>query len=163
MDGWEGALQTSIWWYALANSSSHAIEQGIVSAQIAMERLSYEYCVRERGLVSEQGFEKLDAADRYRLLLSCLDIPLTIPSTAEAVVAVSKERNWTDSPKTLTEIRNKLVHAGRKELKLKGESYLDAWLLAIWLLELTILALCNFKGVYWNRVCRVKEPVPWSR
>ena len=163
MDGWEGALQTSIWWYALANSSSHAIEQGIVSAQIAMERLSYEYCVRERGLVSEQGFEKLDAADRYRLLLSCLDIPLTIPSTAEAVVAVSKERNWTDSPKALTEIRNKLVHAGRKELKLKGESYLDAWLLAIWLLELTILALCNFKGEYWNRVCRVKEPVPWTR
>ena len=162
MDGWEGALQISIWWYALANSSSHAIEQGIVSAQIAMERLSYEFCVRERGLVSEKGFEKLDAADRDRLLLSCLDIPLKIPSTAKAVVAVSKERNWTDTPQALTEIRNKLVHAGRKELKLTTKGYVEAWLLATWLLELTILALCDFKGEYWNRMSSVREPVPWA-
>ena len=163
MAGWEHALQISIWWYALANSSSHAIEQGIVSAQIAMERLSYQYCVRERGLVSEDGFKKLEAADRYRLLLGCLGIPLTIPSTAKAVVAVSKGRNWTVSPQALTQIRNKLVHAGGKELKLDGDGYVEAWLLSTWLLELTILALCSFKGEYWNRVERVKEPVPWTR
>ena len=35
MDGWEDALQTAIWWYAQANSGSPAIDQGIVTAQIA--------------------------------------------------------------------------------------------------------------------------------
>ncbi len=162
MDGWEGALRISLWWYVLANSSSHAIEQGIVSAQIAMERLAYQYCVRERKLVSEHGFEKLDAADRCRLMLSCLDIPLSIPSAAQAVVAVSKERDWRDSAQAVTEIRNKLVHSGRKEVKLAGEGYVEAWLLATWLLELTILALCDYKGEYWNRVMSTKEPVPWA-
>ena len=163
LDGWEDALGTAIWWYALANSGSPAIDQGIVTAQIAMERLSYEYCVRERALVSKQGFEKLPAADRYRLLLSSLDIPITMPRTARSLVAVSSAMNWTDSPQALTEIRNNLVHAGRKGTGLKSEGYFEAWLLATWLLELTILALCNFKGEHWNRVSNVREPVPWAR
>ena len=163
MDRWEDALRTAIWWYALANSGSPAIDQGIVIAQIAMERLAYEYCVCERALVGKRSFEKMAASERYRLLLSSLGIPMTMPSTANSLLDASIARSWTDSPQALTVIRNKLVHAGRKELKLKGESYLDAWLLATWLLELTILALCNFKGEYWNRVKGVKEPVPWSR
>ena len=163
VDGWKDALRTAIWWYALANSGSPAIDQRIVTAQIAMERLSYEYCVRERALVSKQGFEKLPAADRYRLLLRSLDIPITMPNAAKKLVAVSNERNWTDSPQALTEIRNNLVHAGRRGIELDGDGYIEAWLLATWLLELTILALCDFKGEYWNRVSSVKEPVPWAR
>ena len=162
IDGWDDALAKTIWWYALANSGPPAIDQGIVIAQIAMERLSFEYCVRERALVSGDGFEKLPAADRYRLLLSSLDIPAGIPSTAKSLVATSKELNWRDSPQALTAIRNNLVHAGRKELKLTGEGYVEAWLLATWLLEVTILALCDFEGEYWNRVMRAKEPVPWA-
>ena len=163
LDGWEDALQTAIWWYAQANSGSPAIDQGIVTAQIATERLSYEYCVCERALVSKGGFEKLPAADRYRLLLSSLDIPIKMPSAAKSLVAASSAGSWTDSPQALTEIRNKLVHAGRRGTKLEADGYVEAWLLATWLLELTILALCNFKGEYWNRVNSVKEPVPWTR
>ena len=163
MDGWEDALRTAIWWYAQANSGSPAIDQGIITAQIAMERLSFEYCVRERALVSKEGFEKLPAADRYRLLLSSLDIPVAMPSAAKSLAATSKEWNWTDSPQTLTEIRNNLVHAGRRGTKLTGEGYFEAWRLATWLLELTILALCNFNGEYWNRLSSAKESVPWAR
>ena len=128
-----------------------------------MERLSYEYCVCERALVSKGGFEKLPAADRYRLLLSSLDIPITMPNAAKSLGAASRGENWTDSPQALTEIRNNLVHAGRRGTKLDGDGYVEAWLLATWLLELTILALCDFKGEYWNRVNSVKEPVPWTR
>ena len=127
-----------------------------------MERLSYEYCVCERALVSKEGFKKLPAADRYRLLLRSLDIPITIPSAARSLVAAGKAENSTDSPQVLTEVRNNRVHAGRKGAKLDGDSDWEAWLLATWLLELTILALCNFKGEYWNRVNNAKEPVPWT-
>ena len=163
MDGWEDALRTAIWWYAQANSGSAAIDQGIVTSQIAMERLAYEYCVCERTLVSKGGFKKLDAADRYRLLLSSLDIPITMPSAAKSLGVTSKAESWTDSPQALTEIRNNLVHAGRKGTKLDGDGYLEAWSLAVGLLELTILALCNFKSEYWNRLHSAKEPAPWTQ
>lgn len=162
-NGWDDALQTAIWWYAQANSGTPAIDQGIVTTQIAMERLSYEYCVEERSLVSKGGFEKLPAADRYRLLLGSLDIPITIPSAAKSLIAASNARNWTDSPHALTDIRNNLVHAGKRRAELDGDGYFQASRLATWLLELTILALCNFKGEYWNRVTGEKEVVPWTR
>ena len=164
-EGWEDALGTAIWWYAQSNSGSPAVDQGIVTAQIAMECLSYEYCVRERTLVSKQGFEQLWASDRYRLLLRSLDIPIEIPDAAAALTSANRRRKkkWADGPHALTEIRNRLVHGGRKGAQLQGECYVDAWLLATRLLELCMLAICSFKGECWNRMTGVKEPVPWAR
>ena len=162
-EGWEDALATAIWWYAQANSGSPAVDQGIVTAQIAMERLSYEYCVRERTLVSKQGFEQLRASDRYRLLLRSLDIPIEIPDAAAALTSAKRKEKWADGPHALTEIRNSLVHGGRKGAQLQGQCYVDAWLLATRILELTILALCSFKGECWNGMTGLKEPVPWAR
>ena len=159
---WDDALQVAIWWYAHANSGSPSVDQGIVSAQIAMERLSYEYCVSERGLVSKDGFERLPAADQYRLLLASLDIPSAIPHPTNALASASREHNWTDGPHALTHIRNDLVHGGRKQARLQEECYSDAWLLSTWFLELTILALCGFHDDYRNRITGVKERVPWA-
>ena len=162
-EGWGDALGTAIWWYAQAISGTPAVDQGIVAAQIAMERLSYEYCVRERTLVSKQGFEKLWVSDRYRLLLRSLDVPIEIPDAAKALISASKKEKWVDGPHALTEIRNKLVHSGRKRAQLQGECYVDAWLLATRLLELTVLALCSFKGEYSNGMTGLNESVPWAR
>ena len=162
-EGWEDAIGTAIWWYAQSNSGSPAVDQGIVTAQIAMERLSYEYCVRERTLISKQGFEQLRASDRYRLLLRSLDIPIEIPDAAAALTSAKGKEKWADGPHALTEIRNSLVHGGRKGAQLQGQSYVDAWLLATRILELTILALCSFKGECWNGMTGLKEPVPWAR
>ena len=162
-EGWGDALGSAIWWYAQAISSPLTADQGIVAAQVAMERLSYEYCVRERALVSEQGFKKLWVSDRYRLLLRSLDVPIEIPDAAKTLISASKKEKWVDGPHALTEIRNRLVHSGRKRAQLQGECYVDAWLLATRLLELTVLALCSFKGEYSNGMTGLKEPVPWAR
>ena len=161
-EGWGDALGSAIWWYAHANFGSPAVDQGIVAAQIAMERLSYEYCVRERTRVSEQGFEKLWVSDRYRLLLRSLDVPIEIPDAAKALTSASEREKWVDGPHALTEIRNRLVHSGRKRAQLQGQCYVDAWLLATRLLELTILALCSFKGEFSNGMTGLKERVPWA-
>ena len=162
IDRWQDALRTAIWWYAHANSGSLAVDQGIVSAQIAMERLSYEFCVYERGLVSKDGFERLPAADQYRLLLASLDIPIEIPDSATSLASASREYNWTDGPHALTHIRNGLVHGGRNQARLEDECYMEAWLLSTWLLELTILAICGFQDEHWNRLTGAKEQVPWA-
>ncbi len=161
-EGWGDALGSAIWWYAQAISGPPIADQGIVAAQIAMERLSYEYCVRERALVSEQGFEKLWVSDRFRLLLRSLDVPIEIPGAAKALTSASRKEKWVDGPHALTEIRNRLVHSGRKRAQLEGQCYVDAWLLATQLLELTILALCSFKGEFSNGMTGLKEPVPWA-
>ena len=161
-EGWGDALGSAIWWYAQAISGPPIADQGIVAAQIAMERLSYEYCVRERALVSEQGFEKLWVSDRFRLLLRSLDVPIEIPGAAKALTSASRKEKWVDGPHALTEIRNRLVHSGRKRAQLEGQCYVDAWLLATQLLELTILALCSFKGEVSNGMTGLKEPVPWA-
>ena len=160
-ESWRDALTDCIWWYANANSSSRGIDVGIVSAQTAIERLSHEYCVYERKLIGTQGFKAVPAADKFRLLLSSLSIPLDIPSSASSLRKAARDRHWQDGPQALAEIRNDLVHGGLKRMNLPHACYADAWKLSLWFLEMTVLAICGFKGTHWNRNRRTAEPVPW--
>ena len=162
-DGWDDALGTAISWYAQANSGFPTANQRIVAAQIAMERLSYEYCVCEQALVRENDFKHGRASNRYRCLLGPLGVPIEIPGAAKALTSARKREKWEDGPHALTEIRNRLVHSGKKRAPLQRQCYVDAWLLATQLLELTILALCNFKGEYSNGMTGWNERVPWAR
>ena len=160
--GWQETLATAIWWYTVANSSSTGLVQGVVAAQIAIESLSYQFCVPEKGLISEQGFKDLRAADKMRLLFSSIGVPTDIPPSARRLVSESQGRNWADVPHALTYLRNKVVHGGPGRSSLPDGVYVDAWLLAVWSLEMAILALCGFTGEHWNRVTRETEPVPWA-
>ena len=162
-EGWRDALCTAIWWYATANNGG-ALDSGIVSAQIAVERLAYEYCVRERALVSERGFDRLPAADRYRMLLASLAIPLDIGPPLDALESASRSggRGWADVADALVAIRNQLVHSGKPRARLPSECYTEAWLLAAWVLEASILAVCDFGGEYRNRISGSKERGPWT-
>ena len=162
-EGWRDALRTAIWWYTAANDGT-AIDSGIVSAQIALERLAYEYCVRERALVSERGFDRLTAADRYRMFFASLAVPLSIPSSLTVLSSASKSegRDWADAADAMTALRNKLVHSGKPRAPLPPGCYNEAWLLATWLVEASILALCGFQGEYWNRISRCDDRAPWT-
>lgn len=162
-ENWKNALTDAIWWYIGANHVSRGFEAGIVFAQTAIERLSYEYAVCEKRLVERQGFEGLRGSDQYRLLLSSLGIPLEIPSSATAltVAAQQKEQNWLDAPHALTQIRNGLVHGGKGRTTLPNDCYIEAWKLTVWILEMVILALCGYRGKHWNRNNRETEIVPW--
>lgn len=163
VDNWRDALSTAIWWFTNANYSSRGADAGIIFAQTAMERLCFEYCVVARSLVSVKGFNDLDAADKYRLLLSSLRVPTGIPTSVSALtVAARRYPQWTDAPQALTEIRNRLVHSGKPRAQLPEGCYVDAWMLAVWLLEMTLLAICGFRGKHWNRANRTLESVPWA-
>ena len=159
---WRETLATAIWWYVSANSSYGGLEQGIVAVQIALEALSHRYCVTERRLVSEQGFNALRMADKARLLLSSLEIPTQIPCAAGSLTCERLRRKWEDGPHALADLRNGVVHARKNRGPVPGDVYMEAWLLAVWFLELAILALCGFHGQHWNRVTRETELVPWT-
>ena len=153
-------LREVVYWYVLANDSSRDIDAGIVCAQTALERLSYGFCVEERKLVSKMGFNKLPAMDQIRLVLGSLRIPLDIPSSARGLSTV-RNRNWVDGPEAVTQMRNDLVHGGKKRSELSAECYVDAWRLVVWFVELGVLSLCGYRGGHWNRNSEARETVPW--
>jgi len=65
----------------------------------------------------------------------------------------SKEMNWLDAPHALTEIRNSLVHPEHKKRgKYDIQIFIEAHNLSQWYLEMSILAICNYKGKYYNRL-----------
>ena len=164
---WREAFHEVIYWYLNANYSSRGIDAGIILTQAAIERLSFEYAVKSKKLVTANGFKGLWASDKFRLLFSSLDIPIEIPNDTPALEALSKKFNWLDAPHALTEIRNSLVHPEHKRRGQFATAYYEAWNLGLWYLEMGILAICGYSGTYGNRLKQrwvgQVEDVPWSK
>jgi len=157
---WRDCLVHAIYWYTQANTDgSHpGIDSAIILAQTALERLAYHHLVVDRKMISSEGFKKLVASDRLRMLLSSLNIPIGITGATPDIQHVAK---WIDGPHAMTDIRNSLVHPDNK--KDVGNCYFDAWKLSIWYLELSILALCQYNDTYKNflRMGQI-DYVPWK-
>ena len=164
---WCEAFHEVIYWYLNANFSSRGIDAGIILTQAAIERLSFEYAVKNKKLVTANGFKDLWASDKFRLLFSSLDIPIEIPKDTPEIEGLSKKFNWLDAPHALTEIRNSLVHPEHKRCGQLAGAYYEAWNLGLWYLEMGMLAICGYSGTYGNRlnqrwVGQVEE-VPWCQ
>jgi hypothetical protein len=168
-DNWREALKEVIYWYLNANSSERGIDVGIILTQAAIERLAYEYAVKDKRLLLPDAFKGLRASDEFRLLFSSLSIPLEIPKETPEIAKLSKSKDfkWLDAPHALTEIRNFLVHPEREKLRqLTTSVYREAWGLGLWYLEMGVLAVCEYSETYANRLKKrigsQVEKVPWS-
>lgn len=167
LDDWREALHEIIYWYLNANFSSRGIDAGIILTQAAIERLSYQFAVKEKRLVTVEGFKNLWASDKFRLLFSSLKIPLDIPPETSELQALANnsKMKWLDAPHALTEIRNSLVHPEHKKRGQLSSAYYEGWNLGLWYLEMGILGVCGYKGTYGNRLKRrwvgQVENVPW--
>lgn len=170
-DDWESCLQEVIYWYANANNTAGgvpSIDVSILLSQAALERLSYQFAVIDRRLISAEGFKspQLRASDKLRLLLSSLKIPIDIPSSVQKIQKHTADTKWSDGPHAYSDIRNALVHPDPKERTTKFECIQDGWKFGLWYLELALLAVCNYNGSYGNRLTRERygevESVPWA-
>ena len=167
LDDWREALHEIIYWYLNANFSSRGIDAGIILTQAAIERLSYQFAVKEKRLVTVDGFKNLWASDKFRLLFSSLNIPLNIPPETPELqsLANNQKMKWLDAPHALTEIRNSLVHPEHKKRGQLSSAYYEAWNLGLWYLEMGLLAVCGYTGTYGNRLKQrwvgVVQNVPW--
>lgn len=168
-DDWREALHEVIYWCLNANFSSRGIDAGIILTQAAIERLSYEYAVKDKRLLTAKGFNDLWASDKFRLLFSSLEIPLDIPGETPELLrlATNGKLNWLDAPHALTEIRNSLVHPEHKHRDMFDSAYYEAWNLGLWCLEMGLLAICGYSGTYGNRLKQrwvgQVEDVPWRK
>lgn len=164
---WREALQEATHWHVKSNTVLGA-DAGIILTQTAIERLAYEYAVREKKLIHRSGFEKITSSDEFRLLLSSLEIPIDLPAPSVNLRALAAKRSWVDGPHAITAIRNSIVHPENQDRMQYTCAYREAWTLGLWYLELAILRLCGYTGTYSNRLLQGKwagqvENVPWQR
>jgi len=166
---WQEVLSTAIYWYLRSNSagSGAGVDGGLILTQAALEQVAWARLVEEWRSVSAQGFRRLFASDQLRLLLSRMDVPLSIPDRMTGLVQFGRADAW-DGPRVLTEIRNSLVHPSKHEPASRQRApYFEAWNLGQWYLELSLLNLVGFNDAYSDRtrtggwVGEVQE-LPWQ-
>ena len=152
-----------------------SLQGAIIIEQVILEMLSWVKFVESEAVYKRSEFaitRKFPAVEKLRLLISSLDIPLSIPSQLQAAVAAALENNWSIGPQALTVIRNRIVHASpesREQIRDLSElSIFEVWKLGLWYIELILLSLFGYQGAYHNRLRRNRdlsdfEPVPWAR
>ncbi len=169
---WNEPLLLALHWYGEANMSAGGVEGAVILAQAAFEVLAWTLLVEDKQVLSEDGFQKLPAMDKLRLLISDCGIPLGIPSSLSLLTAIAKAENWKDGPQALTELRNALVHSNpKKRKKVLGADIgvrHEASDLSLWYLDLILLRIFVYNGSYANRLVREGfrgneiEAVPWK-
>jgi hypothetical protein len=165
---WEETFNSVVYWYARSNNVwAIGMDTAIVLSQIAMEKLSYEYAVNVKKMISDDGFTKLSASDELRLLYANLDIPIESPPEFLKIQGIAKQNNlkFDDSFHFLTNFRNNIVHPKHKHQEFFSSLYVEAYDLSLWYLELAILKLCDYDETYVNRLSAQRvgqvENVPW--
>lgn len=141
-------ITETIFWYLEARWGLR--EASVVLAQAALERLSFDYLVSQTGYLTEEGFDRLTAADAIRITMRSLEIPTEVPNCD------------LDAPTLITRCRNQQVHPKSRGMNIPIE---QAHLAALSAVELTILRLAKYQGPYHptSAANQAEEmSVPWT-
>lgn len=158
------ATKTALYWYLRSNLAGEGagVDGGVILSQAALERLSVAY-------LTKQGHSTRNrtAADLMRSTFTHLRIPVSIREGRGAIRSGSRKGLWRDLPSALTRVRNELVHP-KPHVDINFRTVVPTvWNVAQWYIELAILRLSGYLGVYSNRLrsrWRGKvESVPWQR
>jgi hypothetical protein len=175
-DTWEEVIRLAIHWYIEANALAGSVEGSIVLTQTSFELLASAILVDHDAWLSQDGCDRIAAADRIRLLFLWAGIPTGIPDELGDLVKLSKSfedfmlNKTPDAAAAMTTIRNTITHPTRKNREKFGrhtyEARNDAWTLGLRNLELCLLKLFDHRGTYADRIGRKwqgeVEPVPWK-
>jgi hypothetical protein len=165
---WCTAIEHAVYWSVRSDASQVGPDGGCILLQTTFERLAWQVLVIDKRSLSEEGFSRMQAADQVRLLLSACSIPLDIPPHLIEIQKAAKERNWRDGPQAFVETRNRLVHPPKKAGKSPGDwPTNEVYDLGKLYLDLLILSLCGYKGLYSDRtkprhVRVTPDRVPWA-
>lgn len=139
---------------------------------IGLELLAWAVLQRRR-LATEADLKKLPAGTAVRMMVETLDIPTGIPSNLKSLVKRADRLPRKDhvGPEVVFSVRNKLVHPPNHIDELEWptkQEMIEAWQLAGWYLELGVLRLLGYDGLYWSRLRLGRgewdvEPVPWAQ
>jgi hypothetical protein len=168
---WNRALRMIIHWYIQANKGSHSTESAIVASFIPLELLAWLVVVERGRKMSATKFSKLDTSERLEKLLYYSGIPLRIPKNFSVIRKSPLVKRKTNGPRSLTEIRNALVHPKKQKLALLSRmnpiELFELKELALSYVELSLLSALGYSGKYSRRVYKGWkgddiQTVPWG-
>ena len=143
-------------------------------AQTALELIYNWWVVEKKQLIIGKDSEMINAASKIRLLLSQIGINSEIPKSFKSLtVFLSEEDSIKDAPDVIVQIRNSIVHSQenkrRKLAKISKDIKYEALQLCVWYIELALLRILDYKGIYFNRCSEAtfkvdaEEKVPWIK
>ena len=157
---WRDTMFSVVDWYLNSNDSPFHV--GIILAQAALEALSYK----------ELGRKVRPVDNQIRKALSSIGVSEKIPASCRELnrwtssIERSSARPPGDGPEAITQIRNDLVHAGKRFGHIPAEVQMDALRLSQWYIEMILLNKLGHVGQYRNRVSEFgrgsTEYVPWK-
>lgn len=163
-------LETAINWYTEANSNKIYVESMIILAQTNLELLYNWLVIEKNEMLDGKDTFGLAAANKIRLLLSCIQVSKKIPIDFKNLMNAD---NAKDGPEVITSIRNSIVHGQeQKRKKLRAMSpdvKIEALHVSLWYVELSLLFILGYEGVYLNRckktlfVSAAGGWVPWVK
>jgi len=180
---WNEPTKLAIHWYIEANIGSGGVEGSIVLIQAALEMLSWIYLIEapdaSKPCTINDFEEKWPASKKIETLLKSMGIPLTIPDQftelQKALVELQKidsnAKKFPFGSYIFTYIRNRITHAAevnRAKLdSISFEARVEAKELGLWYVEMVLLRLFGFNGVYYMRFSRGSPAdqimrVPWD-
>jgi hypothetical protein len=162
----EQFLRSAVHYY---REASHGlVNKQLIIGGALLELAGWQMVVEERSLMSGAGFDRLETADRMRLLLGLLSARVGIPTDLKSLTKHASRRNNLDGPGAIAELRHSSVHAKRhaESWKWDPDVWTDAAQLNQHYCDLALLGALGYRGYYVNcttaRYAEDHEPVPWS-
>ena len=152
-------------WY-LESNAQKALHSSIVLSQAALERLSFQQ-VGRRLTAKELGRKERETEGEWiARALSHARVDYKIPPSCTALEQLRIANGFDHGPHTIVEIRNDLIHQDMSYGILSVDVYRQARTLGLWYVEMLLLKLFDYNGVYANRLTQQwrgqVEPVPWA-
>lgn len=137
-------------WYLRSNRAGQGagVDGGLILSQAALERLSIS-------VVSSSGIslpKKSKTADVIRAACQHLKIETSIPPSSKGLRRLQRHGPVSDGPEAIVKLRNDLVHPKRLLPGKLPSAVPEAWQLAQWYIEVMLLKLSGYRGVYSNRL-----------
>jgi hypothetical protein len=158
---WKEVLERTTYFFVDANRS--IVDIGLLTSQSALETLCYAISVVDRKSITASAFDarSYPASMKIRGLLADVGIPVAVPGSLTALAGFTPAPTIGDGPSKVTWLRNRLVHPLKSaRTPANSTEIYEAWRLALWYVEASLLALLGYTGTVWSRVSLADEPFP---
>lgn len=164
------SLLAAIHWYRECNLRAGGMEGALVFGLMALDLLGAMILVEQTGAMTDKRYDALRAADKLDGLAAVLGVQPQVPARCGALRAFAVQAGWNTSGTALAELRHGFVHPNKVRrtavFASAKEVRFEAWQVTLWLVEIALLRLFGYQGVYRNRLTAKSvgavEPVPWS-
>lgn len=152
-------IERGLHWYLLGNQGIGFSDADTVLIQAALECLAH--------VQLQNGKRGRSASETIKVALVEMGICVEIPDSCPQLKAFAQKSCLDHGPHALTELRNDMVHVRQKYGHVPSGVHFQAKNLGLWYVEMMLLRLFGFSGIYSNRLVPrwvgVVESVPWAK